>query len=375
MKPRRLLTILILLSFFLLLPTTTHAEGLRKTPQAIYKEAAAYTVFIATQSLAPAPIPIPFIILVPQIRTGTGFVIDLGKKKSDFVVFTNYHVAFSGQKIFAHFNDRRRPQELALVGGDPITDIALLRFADHNFVPPGKATLGDANMLRVSENKKLYFFGTSMGTRATFAEGTLLKERIHYSGPSLTGSLLMHAPCNPGSSGEPVINEAGRIIGMVGGITRSPLPLCIAIPANTITALLPRLLTGGIVEHSYFGIIAVNSWELEPQERESTLEGKVLSKEGVLIQFFQQNSPAHNSGLHTGDIILGFSDNHGRFHPARDVGSFVEELKLTYYTKEMVSFKILRGKTQLTIGISPKKLVLEELVAPPFNSTATIKDF
>lgn len=375
MKYRQLLTVLISLSFFLLSPLATHAGDARKTPQTIYREASAYTVFLTTQSLAPAPIPIPFIILIPQTSTGTGFVINLGEKKNYFAVLTNYHVAFSREKVFAHFNDKRRPQELELVGGDSITDIALLRFVDRNFIPPGKAELGDANMLRVGDGKKLYLFGTSMKIRATFAVGTLMKERVHFNGLSMAGSLLMRAPCNPGSSGEPVIDETGKVVGMVESITTSPNPLCVAIPANTITAILPRLLKGGIIEHSYFGIVATNSWELEPQEREFILEGRVLAREGVLIQFFQQNSPADNSPLKTGDIILGFFDKNGRFRPAHDVGSFVEELKLTHYTKEMVFFKILREKTQLTIGIYPKKFVPEELTPPPLNSTATIKDF
>ena len=114
------------------------------------------------------------------------------------------------------------------------------------------------------------------------------------------------AAINPGNSGGPLLNQKGEVIGMNTAIIQGAQGLGFAIPINQVQHIADQISTTGKVEHPYLGIQMVT---LSPEVKESLNQDpnspiSVNEDRGVLIARVMPNSPAHQSGLRAGDVII-----------------------------------------------------------------------
>ena len=191
---------------------------------------------------------------VPSEGSGSGSILDQRGH-----VLTNYHVVEGAREMqVTLFNGESF--EGKLVGQDPTNDLAVLRIE----APPEALhpiTLGDSSQLRVGQ--RVYAIGNPFGLERTLTTGVISSLNRTIPGRNertLKSIIQLDAAINPGSSGGPLLDTKSRLIGMNTAIV-SPSGqssgVGFAIPANTISRIVPQLIEKGRMIRPDAGIEAV----------------------------------------------------------------------------------------------------------------------
>jgi S1-C subfamily serine protease len=268
------------------------AAGL--TARDIYKRDAPGVVFIRANVAQPSSSPFGFPQQQQGLATGSGFVIDRSG-----LILTNAHVVDGASKVTVQFaNDRTT--EARLLGKDRSTDLALLK-VDPKGLDLTPLQLGSARQVQVGD--PVVAIGNPFGLSRTLTTGVvsaLQREIPGLNGFSINGVIQTDAAINPGNSGGPLIDSAGRVIGINSQIetggngSRGNVGIGFAVPIDTAKRLLPELKKGS-VETGYLGITS--------RTIDDTLDGLNLPvDEGVLVIAAQPGSPAARAGIRGGDI-------------------------------------------------------------------------
>jgi len=225
---------------------------------------------------------------------GSGFFIH-----PEGYLLTNYHVVRDAQAIKARLKDGSE-FDARVVGADPKTDVALLRLdADRSFpVLP----LGDSSGVEVGEF--VLAVGNPLGLEHSVTSGivsALGRHNIGVEGDQLyTDFIQVDVSINPGNSGGPLVDMAGRVIGINTAIDRKGRGIGFSIPVDMVKNLLPQLKANGYVTRSWLG---ARVQAITPKLAESF--GLERSR-GALVTEVAEESPAAEAGLRDGDIILEF---------------------------------------------------------------------
>lgn len=214
----------------------------------VYKRVSPSVVSITTQVLQRNF----FFEAIPAEGAGSGFVLD-----REGHILTNYHVIRGAQQIEVSFIDETTlPAEL--VGADPRNDIAVLQVK----APPELLTpveLGRSDNLEVGQWAVVIGnpFGQFGGTLTVGVVSSLNRTLQSDDGREMSGIIQTDAAINRGNSGGPLLDSAGRVIGINTAIF-SPSGVNsgvgFAVPVDTIRRLLPDLLTYGRYRHPWLGI-------------------------------------------------------------------------------------------------------------------------
>ncbi|MDQ3809954.1 MAG: S1C family serine protease, partial [Chloroflexota bacterium] len=108
---------------------------------------------------------------------------------------------------------------------------------------------------------------------------------------------------NPGSSGGPLVNSRGQVVGVNTAVIAGAQGICFAIPVNTARFVASRLIRDGRVRRSYIGVIG-QSVRLS---RRLIHEHRLTVQGGVLVTGIEPESPAAQAGLRERDIIVGLA--------------------------------------------------------------------
>jgi putative serine protease PepD len=223
---------------------------------------------------------------------GSGFVIDkLGH------VVTNYHVVENASRVEVSFSANDR-MPATVVGTDPSTDIAVLKIrrAQNRSLTP--LELGSSGGVRVGD--AVVAIGNPFGLERTVTAGivsALQREITAPNGFAIDQVIQTDAAINHGNSGGPLLNAAGRVIGVNAQIETESggnVGIGFAIPIDTVKEVVSQLIDHGRVEHAYLGVeMATITDELADHVR-------LPADTGVLILEVQANSPAASAGLRGG---------------------------------------------------------------------------
>jgi S1-C subfamily serine protease len=275
-------------------PSSASATGL--TPYDIYQNDAPSVVFVranVTQATAAAFAAAPG--RQPGESTGSGFVVD---RRGD--ILTAYNVvagALSGS-ITVEL-EHGVTMAAQVVGEDPANDLAMLRI-DARGLNVAPLALGNSGTARVGD--PTLAIGNPFGLDRTLTTGIVSALQRQISAPSgyaVDNVIQTDAPLSASSSGGPLIDAAGQVIGissqMAGG--DGSLPVGFAIPSNTAKALLPRLEGSAApsLSPAYLGVAGVTI-------------GRPLTAldlpvhHGVLVQSVNPAGPAARVGLRAGSI-------------------------------------------------------------------------
>ena len=178
---------------------------------------------------------------VPQ-GTGTGFVWDDAGH-----VITNYHVIGGASAVEVVLHDQMT-YEATFVGASPSHDLAVLRIS----APPGTlrpVDISDSEALRVGQS--VYAIGNPFGLSATLTTGIVsaLGRRIEGTdGTPIENVIQTDAAINRGNSGGPLLNSAGRVIGVntqIASPSGASHGVGFAVPINTVLRVVPELIETG----------------------------------------------------------------------------------------------------------------------------------
>jgi len=240
---------------------------------------------------------------IPE-SSGSGFVWD----RSGYIV-TNYHVIHGSDKAWVTLADNTR-LEAKRVGADESKDLAVLKVE----CPAEKLhpiPLGTSFDLEVGQ--KVFAIGSPFQLDQTLTTGIiggLGREIESISGRPIQGVIQTDAAINPGNSGGPLLDSAGRLIGVTAAIKTTSggsIGIGFAVPVDTVQRVVPQLIDTGRVKRPGLGIRTLDD------RRAASLP---LIKRGVVIAQVVPNSSAEKAGLRgidweaqvVGDVILKIDD-------------------------------------------------------------------
>ena len=225
--------------------------------------------------------------------SGSGFLFT-----PDGYLLTNSHVVHGAAAVRATFADgTSRPAYP--VGDDPDTDLAVLQV--HGTVP---APLELAPSDRVRVGQVAIAVGNPLGFDCTVTAGVVsalgrsLRSR---SGRLIDDVIQTDAALNPGNSGGPLVDSAGRVIGVNTATIVGAQGLCFAIASNTALFVLGEILRHGRVRRSYLGLAGQTVTLGRPLARK--LER--AAETAVRVAGVEPEGPAAAAGLAPGDLLLG----------------------------------------------------------------------
>jgi S1-C subfamily serine protease len=254
---------------------------------------------------------IPFHVPIPYrsegFSLGSGFLIN-----DQGFILTNAHVVRNATDVRVVRSKRRAEYPAKIIGVDTLTDTALIRIepqADMQVL-----ALGHSQSLDVGE--MVVAVGNPLGLNHSVTSGLVsAKERIvPGENTSLVDFLQTDSAINPGSSGGPLINLRGEVVGINTAIVSDAQNIGFAIPIDTVKRVMP-LLVSGRTERGWFGA-AVRP--LEPGEAETLGHA---NPSAVIIDEVLPDSPAATAGVRARDIVVRVDSQ-----PIRDFVAFRREL-------------------------------------------------
>ena len=184
---------------------------------------------------------------------GSGFVYDFLDR---MVVITNYHVVFDTSSVSVTFSNGNG-YSAEILGRDAYVDLAVLsvdapatEFKPLEITSSSTLQVGDP----VIAIGNPYGLVGSLTTGVVSALGRTITEE-YAGGFSIANIIQTSAPINPGNSGGPLLNAAGKVVGVTTAIVSDSQGLGFAIPSNTILREIADLATTGTYNgHSYLGV-------------------------------------------------------------------------------------------------------------------------
>jgi len=250
----------------------------------------------------------------PRTAGGSGFVVS-----DDGYILTNNHVVQDASTLRVYFPNKEYV-EAEFVGGDPLTDVAVIRiptgsvqgtlsFADSDEVRVGEWILaignpgiGGGNALDYSvtagiisaQGRNLSLLRQELGDRRT-ADGDPLGNF------TIEDFLQTDAVINPGNSGGPMVDMSGRVIGInsaIASLTGYYQGYGFAIPINLARRVMEDLIEFGQVRRPQIG---VQIDEVSPEDAEAY---GLPGVQGALVQEVSEGGPAESAGLQQEDVIV-----------------------------------------------------------------------
>ncbi len=217
-----------------------------------------------------------------QQAQGSGFVYDTAGH-----IVTNEHVVDGADSISVRFWNGAT-YRATVVGSDPSTDVAVLKVdAPASVLHP--LTLGDSDSLQVGQ--AVVAIGSPFGLEETVTSGIISALHREMTAPNnftIADSIQTDAAINHGNSGGPLLDLAGRVIGMTAQIESDSGGndgVGFAIPVNTVRSIATQLIGSGSVRHAYLGV------------------GIASTSNGVRLTEVRPGTPAASAGLQAGDVI------------------------------------------------------------------------
>ena len=263
----------------------------------------------------------------------------------DGYILTNSHVVRSATGLRVSFTDGKVLQA-TIVGTDPATDLAVIH-VDAAGLP--YALLGNSDALRVGQ--LIIAIGNPLGFESTVSTGVVssLGRSLRGIDGRLIENVIQHtAPLNPGSSGGPLVDSRGRVVGVNTAIIAMAQGIGFSIPSNTGEWVASQLMTQGRVRRGYLGVGA----RARPVSRMMARYHNLPAELVVEVISIEEGAPAQLAGIRVGDLVVAID--------AQDVRSpdDLHRALSHWSTGQTVHVTILRGQERLEVEVTPTEAVV-----------------
>jgi len=244
---------------------------------------------------------------LPSRSLGSGIVIN-----SEGLIVTNNHVIDKAKKIHVKFFENKNTYKAEVRGVDDKTDLALIQIVcetDQKACPPSyvPAYFGDSDNLEVGEWVLAIGHQFQLGHTVTAGIISALARKVPTNTPYDT-FIQTDASINPGSSGGPLINMSGQVVGINTAIfspgrssgTGFNIGIGFAIPINLVKRIVVDLHEHKKVQRGLLGV------QIQSIDVDLALALGIESAKGALVAEVIPDSPADKAGLLMKDVILSF---------------------------------------------------------------------
>jgi S1-C subfamily serine protease len=264
---------------------------------------------------------------------GSGFVIDTNR------ILTSAH-NLRGDEVTITFHDGRRETGKVLASDEDL-DLAVIE-ADTAEIEPIQWSEEDVESLPIG--RSVFALASPGGRGLRVTPGFVSSSARSFRGPRgrrITGAIEHTAPLPRGSSGGPLIDGSGRLLGV--NAVRADGGLILAVPADRVTReRVEKLAQGEVPSRARLGVAVAPPRVARRLRRAVGLP----ERDGILIRAVERGSAADRAGLERGDLIVGAA------------GQDVERIESLYEALDgaqgdgQLELKIVRGAEERTVAVS-----------------------
>jgi serine protease Do len=235
--------------------------------------------------------------LEPQKSQGIGSGVIIHQ---DGYVLTNNHVVENAEKITIKFDEKHKVPA-RIVGTDPKTDLAVLKIDKGQNLPT--LSFGDSSQIKVGD--WAIAIGSPFGLNRSMSKGIISAVgRAQMGILEIEDFIQTDAAINPGSSGGPLLNIKGEMIGINTAIFSQGggfVGIGFAIPASIAREVAEQLIAKGKMQRGWIGI------SVQDLDEDLARYFKIRGTSGALVTQVTPKSPAEKAALQPGDVILKFN--------------------------------------------------------------------
>jgi S1-C subfamily serine protease len=283
--------------------------------------------------------------------SGSGFLID-----DEGRILTNQHVVEDATRVRVRFGEEGQRVNAKLLGADPNTDVALLQVDPDDLRDAKPLELGQSSKVKVGEST--IAIGSPFGLEGSVSTGivsALDREIESPNGFAIDEVIQTDAAINPGNSGGPLLDAAGRVIGINSQIAtdgaRANSGVGFAVPIDTARDVAEKLEQDGEIKRAYLGVSTA------PVDRALAQALDLPEQNGALVQEVVDGGPADDAGLRAGsrrtaegviaggDLIVQVGDV--KIDEPDDIVNAIEDLK----PGDDVEITFLRGDDRRTVTV------------------------
>ncbi len=256
---------------------------------------------------------------------GSGFIMS-----KDGYVVTNNHVIDKASDVEVILQNGDK-YEAKIVGKDPKTDLAVLKFEPDQEIQ--EVHFGDSDSLRIGD--WVIAIGNPFGLGYTVTAGIVSAKGRSLGLGAYDDFIQTDASLNPGSSGGPLFNLKGEVVGVNTAIVARGQGIGFAIPIDMVEFVIEQLKSGGKVVRGWLGVYVQ---KVTPEIASSF---GLNEDEGALVSDLAPDSPAEKAGIIRGDVIVEYDGQ-----KVNDVSDLTNMAAVTPPGTE-VSVKVIQdGKTK-----------------------------
>ena len=274
----------------------------------------------------------------PTSSLGSGVIVS-----PEGIILTNYHVISDADEIDVALADGRKVKA-KIIGGDPETDIAVLKIDAKQLPMP--ITLGKVESVHVGD--VVLAIGNPFGVGQTVTSGIISAlGRDHVGINTFENFIQTDAAINPGNSGGALVDTRGHLIGINTAIYSNnggSMGIGFAIPINLAKQVMESILSNGSVTRGWIGV--------EPQNLSKELSESLRlppNTVGVLLSGVLEGGPAAKGGVKPGDVLISVNGD-----STKDVRQLLNQIAQIGPGNE-ATLKILRKDKALELKVRTGK--------------------
>lgn len=282
-----------------------------------------------------------------KIGSGSGFIVD-----PSGIVISNRHIVSEPKNAYAVMTTDGKKYIAKILARDPLSDIAILKIEHDGALP--FLSLGDSTHVELGD--PVITVGNALGMfQNTVSKGIIsglsraITAQIDPYSPvqEIHGLIQTDAAINPGNSGGPLINKAGKVIGINVAIIQGAQNIGFALPINALKKDLADLKQYGRIRQPFLGVHYITVTEMLQRKFKLPVDhGALVVSPSPYMKSVIDKSPAAIAGIKEHDLIMECNDE--QISVERPLSELLEQ----YDIGTTIRLKVLRKNR--TLSISPK---------------------